>query len=1021
MKQKIKVFIMMFFMLSSQLFFAQERTVSGTVLDNAGMPLPGASVLVKGTKSGTQTDMDGKYSIKASSGQILVFTYIGMKTQEQAASSAVINIKLKDDSVELEGLVVTALGIKRSEKTLGYAVSKVSSEEITKSGEQNVLQALAGKAAGVQVIGTGGTPGASSKIIIRGVNTITGSSDPLIVVDGVPIDNTTSQTSAGDNPFNANLSGINNSNRALDINPDDIESVSVLKGPAAAALYGERAGNGVIIYTTKKGKTGKSLGIDYSTSLAIDKVSQLPARQNKYVQGTNPAANSINKNTPQSWGPSAESLGVPMYDNVGNFFKEGLTFTNNISFYGGNEKATYRASYGNVTQTGMIPETGLKRNTLRVVGDLKLSDKWKTGGSLQYTHTTNTLSQNGSNASAVMFSLLRSVGNYDLRNYKDAEGNNQNYYATYDNPYFTVNENPATSDVNRVFGNMYLTYSPSSWLSLTAKGGIDAYSDYRKQVYAISSNGDNLAGMGEVAFNNINNKQFYGDFIASGLFPVKSEWLKINYTAGLNLRSSQNTDVFSRGKELAVRGVYNLSNATQLYASNDETNIMSRALFGQLEFDVKNQLFITGSVRKEWSSTYGTDANSAIFPAASASWILSSTFDFPEWTNFVKLTYGYGEVGIAPKAYKTISTYAQPFMTDGFTDGLSFPYNGINGMAVSGSLGNQQLKPERVLGHELGLNTKFLENRLTFDLNLYYKTSKDLLIELPLPQSSGFGTVYQNAAELVNKGVEVELGYDIFKKGKPFQWNVNLNWAKNENKVTDISGNLNEISIESAFGSIGYYAVKGQPLGSFYGTKWQRDANGQKTIGSDGLPLIQNETGNLGNSAPKWTGGIRNTFTYKRVTLSGLLDFRHGGAVYNGTLARLHNFGISEASSDREHTYIIEGIKADGTPNNIAISAKNYFQKYLGDGGGAAEEAITNVNWIRLRDVTLSYDFNMKKFTAIHSAQLSFTGRNLWLNTNYKGVDPETSLTGAGSKINGLDYFNNPGSKSFIMTLKVGF
>ncbi len=1012
---------MMFFILSSQLFFAQERTVSGTVLDNAGMPLPGASVLVKGTKSGTQTDMDGKYSIKASSGQILVFTYIGMKTQEQAASSAVINIKLKDDSVELEGLVVTALGIKRSEKTLGYAVSKVSSEEITKSGEQNVLQALAGKAAGVQVIGTGGTPGASSKIIIRGVNTITGSSDPLIVVDGVPIDNTTSQTSAGDNPFNANLSGINNSNRALDINPDDIESVSVLKGPAAAALYGERAGNGVIIYTTKKGKTGKSLGIDYSTSLAIDKVSQLPARQNKYVQGTNPAANSINKNTPQSWGPSAESLGVPMYDNVGNFFKEGLTFTNNISFYGGNEKATYRASYGNVTQTGMIPETGLKRNTLRVVGDLKLSDKWKTGGSLQYTHTTNTLSQNGSNASAVMFSLLRSVGNYDLRNYKDAEGNNQNYYATYDNPYFTVNENPATSDVNRVFGNMYLTYSPSSWLSLTAKGGIDAYSDYRKQVYAISSNGDNLAGMGEVAFNNINNKQFYGDFIASGLFPVKSEWLKINYTAGLNLRSSQNIDVFSRGKELAVRGVYNLSNATQLYASNDETNIMSRALFGQLEFDVKNQLFITGSVRKEWSSTYGTDANSAIFPAASASWILSSTFDFPEWTNFVKLTYGYGEVGIAPKPYKTISTYAQPFMTDGFTDGLSFPYNGINGMAVSGSLGNQQLKPERVLGHELGLNTKFLENRLTFDVNLYYKTSKDLLIELPLPQSSGFGTVYQNAAELVNKGVEVELGYDILKKGKPFQWNVNLNWAKNENKVTDISGNLNEISIESAFGSIGYYAVKGQPLGSFYGTKWQRDANGQKIIGSDGLPLIQNETGNLGNSAPKWTGGIRNTFTYKRVTLSGLLDFRHGGAVYNGTLARLHNFGISEASSDREHTYIIEGIKADGTPNNIAISAKNYFQKYLGDGGGAAEEAITNVNWIRLRDVTLSYDFNMKKITAIHSAQLSFTGRNLWLNTNYKGVDPETSLTGAGSKINGLDYFNNPGSKSFIMTLKVGF
>ncbi|WJS95220.1 SusC/RagA family TonB-linked outer membrane protein [Flavobacterium johnsoniae] len=1021
MKLKFNGFLALLLVLFAQISFAQERAVSGTVSDNAGMPLPGVSVLVKGTKTGTQTDFDGKYTIKASPNQVLVFTYIGMKSQEKAASSTSVNVQLKDDSVELEGVVVTALGIKRSEKSLGYAVSKVSSEEIGRSGEQNVVQALAGKAAGVQVIGSGGTPGASSKIIIRGVNTITGTSDPLIVVDGVPIDNSTTQTTAGDNPFNANLSGINNSNRALDINPDDIESVSVLKGPAAAALYGERAGNGVILYTTKKGKAGRGLGIDFSTSMAIDKVSQLPARQNKYVQGTSATATAINPNTPQSWGPAASTLGAPMYDNVGNFFQEGLTYTNNISFHGGDDRATYRASYGNVTQTGMIPETGLKRNTLRVVGDLKLNDQWKTGGSLQYTHTTNTLAQNGSNVSGVMLSLLRSVGSYDLRNYKDAEGNNKNYFASYDNPYFTVNENPATSDVNRVFGNMFLTYSPAEWLSLTAKGGIDAYSDYRKQIFAISSNGDNLAGIGEVAFNNINSKEFYGDFIATGLLPLKTDWLKINYTAGLNLRSSQSTDVFSRGKELAVRGVYNLSNATQLYTSNAEQNIMSRALFGQLEFDIKDQLFVTGSVRKEWSSTYGTNANSAIFPAASASWVLSNSFTLPEAVSFAKLTYAYGEVGIAPRPYQTISTFTQPFMTDGFTDGLSFPYNGVNGMAPSGGLGNQDLKPERVVGHEVGLSTKFLDSRLSLDVNAYYKTSKDLLITLPLPQSSGFASVYQNAAELVNKGVEVELAYDIFAKSSPFQWNVNLNWSKNENEVTDISGNLTEISIESAFGSIGYYAVKGQPLGSFYGRKWARDENGNKIIGSDGLAVIADEIGNLGNSAPKWTGGIRNTFSYKRVTLSGLLDFRHGGAVYNGTLARLHNFGVSAESGDRERTYVIDGVLANGTPNNIPISAKDYYQKFLGDGGGAEEQAVTDVNWIRLRDVTLSYDFNVKRFTAISNAQVSFTGRNLWLNTNYKGVDPETSLTGAGSRINGLDYFNNPGSKSFIMTLKVGF
>ncbi|GGF07641.1 SusC/RagA family TonB-linked outer membrane protein [Flavobacterium limi] len=1024
MKLKFNGFLVLLLALVAQITFAQERAVSGTVSDNAGMPLPGVSVLVKGTKAGTQTDFDGKFSIKASPNQVLVFSYIGMKTQEVAASSTSINVSLKDDSVELEGVVVTALGIKRSEKSLGYAVSKVTSEELSRSGEQNVLQALAGKAAGVQVIGTGGTPGASSKIIIRGINTINRNSDPLIVVDGVPIDNTTSQTTAGDNPFNANLSGINNSNRALDINPDDIESVSVLKGPAAAALYGERAGNGVILYTTKKGRAGKGLGIDFSTSMAIDKVSQLPARQNKYVQGDLTAGvPTYRTNTPQSWGPSAESLGMPMYNNVDNFFQEGITYTNNISFYGGDNKATYRASYGNVTQTGMIPETDLKRNTLRVVGDLKLSDKWKTGGSLQYTHTTNTLAQNGSNVSGVMLSLLRSVGSYDLRNYKDEEGNNLNYVPNYDNPYFTVNENPATSDVNRVFGNMFLTYTPGDWLSLTAKAGIDTYSDYRKQIFAISSNGDSLGGIGEVAFNNITNKEFYGDFIASGLLPLKTEWLKINYTAGLNLRSFQNTDVFSRGKQLAVRGVYNLGNTTQRYASNTEENIMSRALFGQLEFDIKNQLFVTGSIRKEWSSTYGTNANSAIFPAASASWVITSSFDLPEAVSFAKLTYGYGEVGIAPATYRTISTFTSPFMTDGFTDGLSFPYNNTNGMTVSGELGNQDLKPERVLGHEVGLSTKFFDSRLSFDINAYYKTSKDLLIVLPLPASSGFTSVYQNAAELTNKGLEVELGYDIFKKGNAFQWNINANWAINVNEVTDIAGGLDEISIETAFGSIGYYAVKGQPLGSFYGRKWERDANGNKIIDANGIPVIADggNVGNLGNSAPKWTGGIRNTFTFKRVTLSGLLDIRYGGTVYNGTLARLHNFGVSEASGDRERTYIVDGVKADGTPNTTPISAQDYFRKYLGDGGGAEEQATTDVNWIRLRDVTLSYDFDVKRFTAISSAQISFTGRNLWLNTNYEGVDPETSLTGAGSRINGLDYFNNPGSKSFIMTVKVGF
>ncbi|KUJ63800.1 hypothetical protein AR687_01035 [Flavobacteriaceae bacterium CRH] len=667
----------------------------------------------------------------------------------------------------------------------------------------------------------------------------------------------------------------------------------------------------------------------------------------------------------------------------------------------------------------MIPETGLKRNTIRLSGDLKLSQNWKAGASMQYTHTTNTLAQNGSNSSGVMLSLMRSPISYDLRNYEDEYGNNTNYYTKYDNPYFTVNENPATSDVNRALGNIFLTYSHATWLSLTAKAGIDTYSDIRKQIYAVSSNGDSLGGIGEVAFNSITNKDYYGDLIATGILPLKSDWLKINYTAGLNLRSAQYLNIFSRGKGLSVRNVYNLGNATELYASNFETNTISRALFAQADFEIKDQVFLAGTIRKEWSSTYGDNVKSAIFPSGTASWILSNTF---EWASFVKLSYGYGEVGIAPTAYRTVSVFAQPALTDGFTDGLSFPYDGINGMALKGRLGNPDLKPERVLGHDLGLSSKFFDNRLAIDLALYYKTSKDLLIDVPLPASSGYTSQYRNAAELVNKGVELELGYDIFKKSNALQWNINLNWAKNISKVTDISGGLDEISIEEAFSSIGYYAVKGQPLGSFYGSKWLRDANGQIIVGTNGLAKLDPEKGNLGNSAPNWTGGIRNTFAYKRVTLSALLDVRRGGIVYNGTGARLNTIGVSEGSADRERNYIIPGVKQDGTVNDIEISAKSYFQNFKGDSNlAAAEEAVTNVNWVRLRDASISYDFNVKQFPFITAAQLSFTGRNLWLNTNYKGVDPETSLTGAGSHINGLDYFNNPGSKSFIMGMRVSF
>lgn len=1019
MKLNIKKSLAFLLILVTQLGYSQLRVIKGTVTDQSGMPMPGVSVLVKNTTNRTQTDFDGNYSIKAMVEQTIVFSYIGMKNTEAKASEQIINIKMFQNATELDQLVITALGIKKSEKTLGYAVSRIESDEIRKSGEQNIIQALAGKAAGIQVIGTGGTPGSSSKIIIRGMNTITRKTDPLIVIDGIPINNETIQMSAGNNPFNENLDGVNNSNRALDINPEDIESVSILKGAAAAALYGERAGNGVILYTTKKGKLGQGIGIDFSSSLAIDRVSQLPQKQNKYVQGTNNI--DLNTNTPQSWGPTATSLKLNTFDNYDSFFKDGITQNNNIAVYGGSEKTTYRISYGNLKQTGMIPETDFKRNTIRIVSEIKLNNTIKAGGSMQYTNSTNTLAQNGSNVSGVMLGLLRSPIQYDIRNYIDEEGNNKNYYATYDNPFFTVNKNPATSDLNRVLGNLFISYNPAQWLNLTLKGGFDSYSDIKKQLFAVSSNGADLGGIGALSLNTLNTQEYYGDLVGTGAIPTKSNWIKINYTAGINLRTYNHINVYSSGKQLAVRDLYNLTNATELYASNYEEKSISRAVFGQLEFDLKNQLFITVTTRKEWSSTYGPNIRGAIFPSISTAWVINNSLQLPKWINFSKVTYAYGQVGISPAAYRTTSTYSQPYLTDGYTNGLSFPYNNTNGATLSGGLGNLDLKPERIIENEIGISAKLFNNRFGIDLNYYNRTSKDLLINVPLAGSTGFTSEYKNAAELTNNGFELELSYQIIKNKKGLQWNTDLNWTQNKNTVTEIYGNLTEFEIETAFDNPQYFAIKGQPAGSFYGTKWERNENGQLIIDADGYANPQTQSGYLGNYAPDWTAGIRNTFNWKNFSLSALFDIRKGGEIANKTLGRLNNLGLSKESEDREHTYIIPGVKKDGTVNNTEISAQDYFRYYLGDAWAPEEQFIETVNWVRLRDLTLSYDFKKTVFKFINTTQISITGRNLWLSTNYKGVDPETSLTGAGSKINGLDYFNNPGSKSIIINIRLSF
>lgn len=1044
--------------------YAQSRTVSGVIKSADGETLPGVAVLEKGTNNGVSTDFDGKFTITLTSeNPVLVFQAIGQETKEVAVGSeSFINVQMKESSEELDEVVITALGVSKDKKALGYSVSEIGGDEVMKSGENNIIQSLSAKAPGIQVVGSGGTPGASSKILLRGNATFTGQNQPLIVIDGVPVDNSTTQSSPRDYPFNANLQGVNNSNRAVDINPEDIESVTVLKGPAAAALYGARAGNGVIMYTTKRGKAGKKegLGVTVSQKVTFTQVNKLPELQETYAQGSGggtPAgdgaatfiegdpgpdnqyltADDISLGTSSSWGPSVESLGMEAYNNPENFFETGISSNTNVSITGGNERSSVRLSLGYLNDQGMVPNTELDRYSVRLTADTWLNEKVKVGGTVNYINNQSIMAQNGSNLAGIMLGLLRAPTSYDIRDYIYDNGYQRTYFYAYDNPFYTAYENPFTSNVNRVLGNVYASWDVYDWFNLSYKVGTDAYSDVRKQIFAVSSFGDDIGGVGQINENTISNTQTYADLIARFNTNIGDSW-NASLMVGHNLNQTKNTDLFSRGRILSQPGYYNLNNASDLYGSEFTEVIKTQALFAQLEFDWKSIFFVTLTGRNEWSSTFELDNNSFFYPSVSTSLVFTDLWDSrPEWFSFGKVRYSYANTGISPIPYSTRTIYDSPFYTDGFTNGVTFPYTPTGGVATNGSaistrIYTADLQPERLTGNEVGLNLIFFKRRLDFDITYYHQKTTDALLYQPLPNSTGFEEAYVNGGEILNKGWEVAVGIVPVRK-ENFEWRVDLNWSRNRSEVLALVPGVDQFSIEEAFASIGSFAIVGEPYGVFYGTVWERDDEGNILINSDGVPLVSGQTEGVGDPNPDWLGGIRNTFNYKRFQLSFFWDFRMGGDVWNGTYARLNSLGRTQESAEgREDTYLVEGVYAPGTmiggvdvsgqTNTTRLDAIDYYQLVVGDFGGASEEFVETVNWARLRDVTLSYriPLNRDKWK-IEYLDLSVSGRNLLLFTNYNGVDPETSLTGAGSNIGGLDYFNNPGSRSYSFGVQFAF
>jgi len=1066
-------FLFLVFLCLLQSIDAQQKAVTGTVKSsNDGEPVIGATIIIRGTTSGTTTDINGNFSIVVpGEGSVLVISYVGMKKQEvTVGSGTTLNIVLEPDLLGLEEVVVTAIGISREKKSLGYAVQDISGDKISKAETGNVLTGLSSKAAGVNITSSAGTAGAATFITIRGQNSITGDNQPLFVVDGVPVDNSMDYSGNPDDGRNNLTQGVNYSNRLIDLNPDDIASISVLKGGAATALYGMRAGNGVVIITTRKGSdTGGRLNVSFSASMAFDMVNKLPELQTMYAQGTNGVYNTT---TTSSWGPLISEMrfdgatdyprdkngrlvlatnpaakqdkpGIA-YDNVGNFFQTGTTYNNNISVTGGNKDANFFLSVGNNSTKGIVPRNTFSKTTIKFSGETHLGQKMTISASANYIRSGGARMQQGSNTSGVMLGLLRGTPTFDIANGHGKDGykypdsymypdGTPRRYATYDNPFWTVNKNVLTDRVDRILGNILLKYMPVKDLSLSFRLGDDFYIDRRSGHTALfSANIPDGQQEEDHHYNNSLNCDLTANYFREIL-----RGLTANVTIGQNIFQSYSQQLYNQGNGFVIPDFYHMSNTSSQLVRENTTKYRTAAIYGDLQLSFRNMLFLGFTGRNEWSTTLPESNNSFFFPSASAGFIFSE-LPFLKGNKIIsygKLRTSYAHIANHALPYFTSNTFTLAVINDGWATGDSFPFDGIPGFVPSNILSNPNLKPESLLSREVGIELKFLNNRMNLDFTYYNNQNKDLLIPVPITGSSGFNSTYINAATMENKGVEI-MANIVPVQGKRFTWSATVNFTRNRNKVLSLAEGVTDISLGGFTGST-INVVAGEAYGSMFSTSFYKDQNGNVIINDNpasagyGYPIKDETMKSLGSVAPVWTMGINNDLSFNGLSLSFLFDIKKGGIMWNGTLSRLIGFGTSKITENRGQSVVMEGVKGhlengiivtSGEKNDIETTWSQYYYQNIGGGASPAQEQfVDKTDWIRLREATLSYDLGKvinKNF--LRQARVFFTGRNLWLKTPYRGIDPETNLMGAFNA-QGLDYFNMPNTKSYVFGLRLDF
>jgi|694.fasta_scaffold02539_9 TonB-linked SusC/RagA family outer membrane protein len=1082
--------------LFAQIVVAQTDAIRGKVLDDKSEPLVGATIRVKGTSKGAVTDMNGNFKINVESGTTLTFSAIGMKTTEKPAQNG-MSVKLASDTKNLRETVVTALAMKQDKRTIGYAQTSIKNETLNQGQNGNAITALSGKVAGLQIVNAAGTPGASPFIQLRGINSIELNTQPLFVVDGLPIN--TSASSIGDpaDAQNNELTNVSGGFRGFDINPDDIEEMSVLKGPGATALYGSQGANGVILITTKKGAKGgkKGLSVEYNSSIVWDQVNKLPEHQNKFTQGVGGeyiAAPSTQRN---SWGaladtmywngdksynwdkngklvgksdPTAKTQFTP-YDNNKQFFRTGQTYRNNFSISSGTENATLRLSYSNLKQNGIIPNTGINRNTLGLNADLKARENVVIGAGLNYVNTRGTYAQQGSNLSGVMLGLLRTPINFDNSNgnsdaksedaYLFPDGSQRTYrgFGIYDNPYYTVNENQYRDQTNRFFGNIYATWTPLSWVSITNRLGGDVSNTAGQQNYGTQSS--DIPVVGRVTLRNENYKHFNNDFLVN-LTPYLHKDLDFSVLLGQNIYSQSMVEDFTRGDNLIIDRWYNINNAQNLAINQTENSTFRRlSEFGNVKLGYKNFAFVEASTRIEHATSFWPNFKPNWYSSINGSFIFSDAFKLTnDKFTYGKLRLSYGTAGSNPPSQSTKTRWIQTKVTDGWTDGNGNPINGNTSIFESSIMFDDDLNPERTGTFEIGTELRFLKNRIILDYTFYNSNTKDIFVKAPIPASSGNSVYFTNAGTINNRGHEVQLMINPIKK-RDFRWDVTVNYSRNRSNVVKLAEGINTVDL-NGFTGTQVNLFEGKPYGILYGSGYLRDESGNLII--DDRPTVLNEDGvletnlaygspqldpqqkDLGSVMPDWLGGINNTFTYKRISLGILFETRQGGIMWNGTRGALTTFGVAKETEGRDSDQrVFEGVLGHtgsdgkiyhydalgneklgtGGANTMTVNLNENYYSGIGGGFTINEPFIEDASWVRLRELSLSYSIPntlLSKTKYIKGASFGFVGRNLLLWTKYKGVDPETSLVG-GNKAQGLDYFNNPGTKSYGFNLKLNF